>query len=68
MKVWNETAETNVASALVLALIPGLCPGAVAASGGYTDVPENQLYPHIQDVTERGVMNGGFQSVSAGRH
>ena len=45
--------------ALVLALILGLCPGAVAASGGYTDVSENHwAYPYIQDVTERGVMNG----------
>ena len=45
--------------ALVLALILGLCPGAVAASGGYTDVSENHwAYPYIQDVTERGIMNG----------
>ena len=45
--------------ALVLALVLGLCPGVVAASSGYLDVSENHwAYPYIQDVTERGIMNG----------
>ena len=44
--------------ALVLGLILGLCPGALAA-GSYADVPEdNWAYPYIEDMTEQGWMEG----------
>lgn len=55
MKLWKQMLSL----ALVLVLVLGLCPGVVAASSGYLDVSENHwAYPYIQDVTERGIMNG----------
>ena len=44
---------------LAVALVLGLCPGVFAAGSSYADVLDTHwAHPYIEDVTEKGIMNG----------
>ena len=44
---------------LAVALVLGLCPSVFAAGSSYADVLDTHwAHPYIEDVTEKGIMNG----------